>query len=163
MEVLEVITSLITCGCDPAICNAHGVTPLHLAVKKGSAMIVKHLLSLNAPLPPDILFAAIESDSKSISSPQVMDVIEALVTSGCDTLTRNEAGHTLLYAAVVKGHVSVADYLLAVMDGPPSEDLFSAAALTPLDVRSEMMSMLNDHLTRLEVPDLPTAKRTRYS
>ena len=139
-EALDVITSLVAHGCDPAISNTHGVTPLHLAVKKGDSMLVRHLLSLNAPLPPDILFAA--TDNLILDS-QVMDVIKVLITSGCDPLTRNEAGHTPLYAAVVKGYVAVADSLLAAMDSPPSEDLFSAAELAPPYLRDTMIAMLN--------------------
>lgn len=168
-EVLDVITFFIARGCDPAISNIHGVTPLHVAVKQGDPMLVKHLISLNAPLPPDILFTAIESDLMSSSEWHwMMHVIKVLVTSGCYALARNEAGYTPLRTAVIKGYVPVVDYLLTVTDSPPSdsEDLLSAATLAPLAVRSEMVSMLNDRLARGGSPDdfdLPPAKRTRHS
>ncbi|KAF8549465.1 ankyrin [Imleria badia] len=164
-DVLEVITSLVAGGCDPATSNTHGVTPLHVAVEQGNVKIVKHLISLNAPLPPDILFPAIESDS--ISSSQAMEVIQVLATSGCDTLTRNGAGHTPLYVATIRGLVSVVDYLLSsVNSSPSSEDFLSAAALAPPDVRSKTMSLLNGRHARSESPygpDVPPTKRTKYS
>ncbi|KAF8549459.1 ankyrin [Imleria badia] len=167
-DVLDVITFLVVRGCDPAIPNTRGDTPLHVAVKQGDVMIVEHLLSLKAPLPSDILLTAIRSDLISSSHWHwVMHVIEVLVTSGCHPLARNGAGYTPLRAAVIMGYVPVVDYFLTVMDSPPSDDLFSAVALAPLTVRNEMMSMLNDRLARSESPDVtdlqPPAKRTRYS
>ncbi|KAF8549800.1 hypothetical protein OG21DRAFT_1420719, partial [Imleria badia] len=104
----------------------------------------------------------------AVKQGDVMDVVEALVTSGCDTLPRNEAGHSPLYAAAVKGYVPVVEYLLTVINTPPSEDLLSAAALAPSGVQSELMAVLNSLqvVARSESPDafeLRPAKRTRYS
>ena len=148
-EVLDVITYLVACGCDPAMGNTHGVTPLHLAVKQGNSMVVKCLLSLNAPLPPDILFTAIENDLRVISTSKMIEVIKVLVAAGCDTRVRDKAGHTPLYAAVIKGHVSVAKYLVTVIDSPPVEEMLSAAALAPANVRSEAKSLANGCLQEL--------------
>ncbi|KAF8550913.1 ankyrin [Imleria badia] len=165
-EILEVLTFLLNRGCDLAISETHGLTSLHSVVRRGDVVLMKLLLALNVPLPPDILFTAIESHCMSNS--QLMDVVQVLVTSGCDTLSRrgNKAGYTPLHAAVVKGYVAVVDYLLGMMDSPPSEDLLSAAALAPSDVRSQMISTLNCRRARSESPDrpdLPPPKRIRYS
>ncbi|KAF8550458.1 hypothetical protein OG21DRAFT_411775 [Imleria badia] len=99
-----------------------------------------------------------------------MDVMEVLViTSGCDPQARNEAGYTPLHVATQRGYSDVVGYLLSVLDSPPPEDLVSAAALAPPDIRSEtIMSVLHNGLARSESPDrpdrdLPPAKRTRYS
>jgi len=161
-EVLEVITTLVACGCDLATPNTQGFTPLHIAVKQGSARIVKHLISLNAPLPLDILFTAIEGDLVPVIL-EVVDVIRVLADAGCDTRTRNDAGHTPLHVAITGGYVAVVDYLLSLADKPPSEDLLSAAELAPPQVRNVMVFIINRHCARSENPDLPPKKRTRYS
>lgn len=75
-----------------------------------------------------------------------------------------------LYDAVIRGCISVVDYLLTVtvIDGPQSKDLLSAAAFAPSKVRSGMISMLENCFARaestgrLQVGLRPT-KRTRYS
>lgn len=166
-ELLEVITLLVSCGCDPAIANACGVTPLHVAVEKGDSTVVDHLLSLGAPLPPDTLFTALESDLIP-SRGMMMDVIEVLVSSGCDIAARNGAGHTPLYVAVTRGYLFVVDYLLAQMDGAPSEDLRLATAQLPPEIREMVIPWLDNRLARLTRPDehhddRPAAKRARHS
>lgn len=155
-EALEVITSLVTRGCNPATPNTQGVTPLHVAVMQGDPRIIKHLVSLNAPLPPDILFSAIESDFMP-STWDAADVVRFLVNSGCDTRTRNDAGNTPLHVAFTRGHVAVVDYLLSLIDNdnPPSEDPLPAAELAPPHLRNVMAFIINGHHARWESHEGP--------
>ena len=114
-EILEVVTLLLGQGCDPMVPNKHGFTPFHVTVERGHISVVKHFLSQNVPLPPDILFAAIRS-SPALgwnASHRRLNIVKVLVTSGCDTEARDPAGLTVLDAAYSEGHVDVIDYLLS--------------------------------------------------
>ena len=150
-RALEAVKFLVGCGCDPAAPNDHWLTPLHIAVDLGRIKTMKYLLSLNIPLPRDILFTAIESDNNSA---YCRYITATLVTSGCDI----SDGDTPLRAAVMKGKVDVVEYLLltvASMHHPPLEDLLSTAELVPPSVQSKMKRMLSDCLTKSGSPDLP--------
>ncbi|KAF8435390.1 ankyrin repeat-containing domain protein [Boletus edulis BED1] len=147
--VLNFMELVVARGFDLGIANIHGVTPLHSAVRRGDVNIVKRLLSYHAPLPPDILFIAMQSDS--ISSLQMMGVIENLVTFGCDPLVRNKAGYTPLHVATLKGYLGVVGYLLSILDSPPAEDLVSAAMLVPPGMQGRIIrSMLESALRGLK-------------
>ncbi|KAF8446306.1 ankyrin repeat-containing domain protein [Boletus edulis BED1] len=124
-------------GSDPAVPNDNGETPLHNA----------YLLSLNNPLPLDILFTAIQSDQNSVCCRYIVQ-----------TLTPNAEGDTPLQVAIKKGKVDVAKYLLSVVS-----DLLSAAALAPPSIQSEMRRMLSDRRARSESPELHPAKRVKHS
>jgi len=158
----KAVKFLVGCGCEPAAPNDNGETPLHNAVGLGRIKTIEYLLSLNVPLPNDILFTAIQSDENSDCRRYI---IKTLVTSGCDTRTPNSDGDMPLRVAIIKGQVGVVEYLLSVPSvyNPPLEDLLSATALAPPSVQSEMKRMLSDRLTRSESPDLPPAKRARCS
>ena len=158
-HALEVIKFLVRCGCEPAEPNDEGKTPLHIAVDLGRIKVVNYLLSLNIPLPCDILFSAIQSDN---ASAHYRCIIATLVTSGCDTRTPNSDGNTPLRVAIMKGKVDVAQYLLSVAN-PSLEDLLSVTELAQPSVQSEMRRMLSTRLTRSESPDLPPAKRVTFS
>ena len=114
-EVLEIVTLLLGQGCDPMVPNERGITPLHVAVERGHISVVKLFLSQNVPLPPDILFAAIRSVPAFgwDASHRRLKIVKLLVTSGCDTKTRNSAGLSVLDAAHSEGHLDVIDYLLS--------------------------------------------------
>jgi ankyrin repeat protein len=159
---VEAIKFLVGCGCEPAAPNGKGETPLHISVDLGRIKTIKYLLSLNIPLPCDILFTAIQSDNNYA---RCRHIIATLVTSGCDTRTPNSDGDTPLRVAIMKGKVDVVEYLLSVASvyNPPLEDLLSATALAPPSVRSEMRRMLSARLTRSESPELRPAKRVRFS
>ncbi|KAF8133986.1 ankyrin repeat-containing domain protein [Boletus edulis] len=139
---------------DPVVPNDNGETPLHNAVDLGRLKTIKYLLSLNNPLPLDILFTAIQSDHNSGCCRYI---VQTLVTSGCDTQTPNAEGDTPLQVAIKKGKVDVVKYLLSVgsVQKPSLEDLLSAAAaLAPPSVQSEMRRKLSDRRARSESPEL---------
>ena len=151
-EVLEGVVLLLRRGCDPSVSNIHGATPLHIAIRRRHTVVVKHFLSLKVPLPPDILFTAIQYKPTPSWWVSEMEIIEALVAAGCDTQTRNAAGHTPLDAAAMRGHSGVADYLLRVsMASTSPEDLLSANALAPADTQEEM-HMLRHMATTIGFP-----------
>lgn len=154
-NVLEAVIFLVARGCSPSMPNVYGKTPLHVAVARGHTKVVKYLLSLNIPLPSDILFTAIQSPTASL------DLVKVLVTSGCDVQAHNSGRHTPLHVAIIEGHVDMVEYLLSVVGLKPSPNtLLSAIALAPPDVQGRMRRALNC-LARSESPELPPAKRTR--
>ena len=161
--VLEAVKFFVRCGCQPAVCNDAGKTPLHNAVHFGRIRTIKYLLSLNILLPPDILFTATHSEHNSACCRYI---VETLVTSGCDTWTPNSDGDTPLQAAIIKGKVDVVDYLLSVVPvlNHEVEDLFSAITLAPRSVQIDMRRVLS-RLTRAESPVALAMRRgpTRYS
>jgi ankyrin repeat protein len=158
---LEAVKFFVRCGCELVATNDDGETPLHIAVDLWRIKTIMYLLSLNIPLPSDILFTAIESDDNSA---YCRYIIATLVTSGCDTRTPNSDGDSPLRVAIMKGKVDVVEYLLSVVPvhNPPLEDLLSATALAPPSVQSEMRRILSDRRTRSESPDLPPTKRARF-
>ena len=161
-RALKAIKFLVGCGCEPTTPNDDGQTPLHIAVDLGRIKTIKYLLSLNIPLPCDILFTAIQSDNNSA---YCRHIIATLVTVGCDTRTPNSDGDTPLRVAIMKGKADVVEYLLSVVSehNLPLEDLLSTAELAPPSVQSEMRRVLSAPRARSEGPDLPPAKRARFS
>ncbi|KAG6377695.1 ankyrin repeat-containing domain protein [Boletus reticuloceps] len=113
-EVLQVVALLLRRGCDPTIPNPRGATPFHVAVERGCLSVVKFFLWLNIPLPPDILFTAIQPSSTFGSSALnlKLTIVKVLVTAGCHTQIRNAAGLTPLDVAYSEGRLDVVDYLL---------------------------------------------------
>ncbi|KAF8125623.1 ankyrin repeat-containing domain protein [Boletus edulis] len=113
-EVLQVVALLIRQGCDPTIPNPRGATPFHVAVERGCLSVVEFFLWLNIPLPPNILFTAIQPSSTFGSSTLnlKLKIAKVLVTAGCHTQIRNAAGLTPLDVAYSVGRLDVVDYLL---------------------------------------------------
>lgn len=150
-DTLEAVKFLVSSGCELAVPNDDRKTPLHIAVDLGRLKTTKYLLSLNIPLPPDILVTAIQSHSNSY---YCRHIIEALVTSGCDVQTPNSGGLMPLQVAIIKGKVDVVEYLLSVVSvhNPPLQTLLSATTLAPASVQSEMRRVLSDRRTRSESP-----------
>ena len=160
--VFKAVRFFVRRGCQPAVSNDAGVTPLHYAVLLGRIRTIKYLLSLNISLPPDILFTATYSDYNFACCRYI---VKTLVTSGCDTRTPNSDGDTPLQAAIIKGKVDVVDYLLSVVPvlNHEVEDLFSAITLAPRSVQIDMRRVLS-RLTRAESPALPMSSGLiRYS
>ena len=158
-DELDAVKLLVGYGCDPLETNSRGETPLHIAVHLGHMKTIKYLLSLNIPLPWDILFTAIRGGHNSA---YCRYIVANLVTSGCDT----SDGDTLLQVAIMSGKVDVVEYLLLTvtsMHHPPLEDLLSTAELAPPFAQSGMRHMLSDCLTMSESPDFPPARRARRS
>ena len=158
-DIMDAVKFYVRCGCEPAVPNDRGTTPLHNVVDLGRVKTMKYLLSLNILLPTDILFTAIKSDNNSTYR---RHIVETLVTSGCDTQTPNSEGVTPLQAAIIKGKVDVVEYLLSDHN-IPFEDLLSATELAPQSVQSDMRRLLSNRRTRSESPSLPPAKRAKHS
>lgn len=55
---LERTKVLCDAGCDPSACNLNDCAPIHIAAIRGYTSVFKYLLSIGAPLPPDILLRA---------------------------------------------------------------------------------------------------------
>ena len=95
-EVLQVVSLLLGRGCDPTIPDDRGATPFHIAVKQGYISVVKLFLSLNVPVPPDIILTAMQSNptlSGSASDFSArLEIMKILVNAGHDTRTRNAVG-----------------------------------------------------------------------
>ncbi|KIJ12302.1 hypothetical protein PAXINDRAFT_14917 [Paxillus involutus ATCC 200175] len=148
---LQVAKRLIDAGCNPSLCNSQGSTPLHIAVTGGHISIVESLLSLNIPLPDNILLTAVNAESHEV---QMMCMlidkgadVHILDSDGdgckeacCDLLLHNLLGNTPLHIAVEEGHIFIVEYLLSLDIQLPHNILLTAVTAWSHEV--QMMCML---------------------
>jgi len=95
---LEKTKLLCRAGCSPSVCNLLGETPMHIALGVNQNLdlsVVRHLLSVGAFLPPDILFAA-NSYRSSLSSSK----IRFLLGEGADARVVAANGDSTLHSAL---------------------------------------------------------------
>ncbi|KAG6380116.1 ankyrin repeat-containing domain protein [Boletus reticuloceps] len=146
---------LVQIGCNPS--TRFDETCLRRAVLVGHVSTVKRMLSLNVPLPSDIMLDASTSDPEMIdflissgsdvhvASPTSGDTplhlvmgywlaedvclekVQILVDAGCDPRTPNLAGETPLYFAAAIGSVAIVEYLLSLQVSLPPDVLLVAS------------------------------------
>ena len=75
-EALETVILLVGYGCDPLEANSHGITPLHIAVKRGHISAARHLLTLGADLPSDLLITLNRDRSHWSTAPMIHFLVE---------------------------------------------------------------------------------------
>ena len=97
-RALEFAKILIGAGSDPSAFNSSHKTPMHVAVNRGYMSVIHYLLSLRAPLPPDIILAASASYSDTIAP-----LVRHLIENGADATIVAENGNTALHLALVRG------------------------------------------------------------
>ncbi|KAF8126505.1 hypothetical protein EV363DRAFT_1268265 [Boletus edulis] len=152
-NAMELAKLLVGYGCDPLGANFSGKTPLHIAIEQSRISVVQYFFSLDIHLPPDLLLVALNAQESTTRDKLSMinflihsgadvktgdsvlhivlelcredgalDMIELLISYGCDPLETNSFGETPLYIAVEQGHISVARYLLS-LDIPLPPDI----------------------------------------
>ena len=94
-ETLEAVKLLVGYGCNPLEVNSHGNTPLHIAVQRGLISAAQYLLTLGAPLPPDLLVTL-----KGYLGARTAPMIRFLVENGVDVLACASNGDSLLHTVV---------------------------------------------------------------
>ncbi|KAF8134004.1 ankyrin repeat-containing domain protein [Boletus edulis] len=95
-SILEVATLLVSLGCDPLCANPRGNTPLHIAVQHNHISAVRYLLTLGAPLPPDLLVTLDRAQSRWSTA----SMIRFLVENGVDVLAHANDGDSVLHSAL---------------------------------------------------------------
>ncbi|KIJ09012.1 hypothetical protein PAXINDRAFT_88070 [Paxillus involutus ATCC 200175] len=93
-QCLKVTKLLIDAGCDPCLSNSNGETPIHGAVAGGYINVVEYLLSMNIPLPHDILLSAMEADQDQV------ELIHMLIDKGADVHILTSNGDSLLHVFI---------------------------------------------------------------
>ena len=91
-KALKAVKLLISYGCDPLEANSRGATPLHIAVQRGHISVARHLLTLGASVPPDILVA-----STSLIHFHTADTLSFLVENGVNLLARTDDGDSVFH------------------------------------------------------------------
>ena len=139
---LDLVGSFIEAGCNPAICNFEGETVFHIAIDRGYTSVVEHLVSTNAPLPPDIMSFALRKHSTpeivevlirgganvnstipngdsvlhlaiaEYAESLCLDLVKIFIEAGCNTATRNSKGQTAFQVAFRQGYTSVVEQFL---------------------------------------------------
>jgi ankyrin repeat protein len=115
-SLLETVKVLVDSGCNPAVCNSAGKTPLHVAATKGHVSVVRYMLSLDILLPPDILLAAVRARECRGR------VMRLLVDKGADIHARTCDGDSVLHVALHQAE-SEETLDLPVTRGRPNGDV----------------------------------------
>ena len=153
LETIE--RRLIQIGCNPS--SRFNETRLRHAVRAGHVSTVGRLLSLNIPLPPDIILDVPDLEmmyfllslgcSVHVTSPagdtplhclvyngieedECLEWVQILVDAGCNPSASNLEGTTPLDIAASTGDVSVVEYLLSLHVPLPSDILLAASGLS---------------------------------
>ena len=92
-EALAALKLLVNYGCDPLKANFHGTTPLHVAVTHGYISAARYLLTLRAPLPPDLLLTLNRNGSHWGTTPMIRFLFE----NGVDVLARTVDGDSAFH------------------------------------------------------------------
>ncbi|KIJ15248.1 hypothetical protein PAXINDRAFT_99709 [Paxillus involutus ATCC 200175] len=93
-EFVETVKILIDSGYNPAVCNSYGQTPLHVAVIDAHVSVVKSLLSLDFPLPPDILLTA--ARARNVQA----EMIKILIDKRADVHAHTSGGNSVLHVTI---------------------------------------------------------------
>ncbi|KAF8415257.1 ankyrin repeat-containing domain protein, partial [Boletus edulis BED1] len=114
-EALEAVKILVGYGCDPSEANAHGKTPLHIAVEHGLTSNTAPMICLLVENGANALAHNRDGDSalhvvlQSIFDEALaLEALKVLVGYGCDPAEANVNGETPLYIALEHGYISVA-------------------------------------------------------
>lgn len=97
-DALEVVKHLVRAGCSPRVLNSAHETPLHTAAQYGRISVIKYFLSLDIPLPPDILLAAPKGYSKK------ENLVRFLLDKGADAHVVTANGDTPLHLILTCGY-----------------------------------------------------------
>ncbi|KAF8556663.1 ankyrin [Imleria badia] len=157
-DCLEMTKILCGAGCDPSACNLDGHTPMHLAAAHGHISVVKHLLSVGAPLPPDILLRAVSGNVLGkIPGPAM---IRFLLAEGADARAVAANGDTVLHGLLChylfsRGHdlLESTKILIAAGCDPAIRDSAGQTSIT-LAVRTVHVPLVK-YLLSLHTLSLP--------
>ena len=97
-DALEVAKLLVSAGCSPHVLDSAYETPLHAATQYGYVSVINYFLSLDIPLPPDILLAA------SKGHVEKANLIRLLIEKGADPHVVTTSGDSLLHLILTAGN-----------------------------------------------------------
>ena len=92
-KALVAVKFLISYGCDPLEANLCGCTPLDIAVQRGHVSVARHLLTLGASVPTDILVAS----TSPMRFQDTTHIIPFLVKNGVNLLARTDDGESVFH------------------------------------------------------------------
>ena len=97
-EALELAKLLVGYDCDPLGANCSGKIPIHIAIEQGHISVMQYFLSLDIPLPPDLLPVALNSRGLVIGTK--MPMVQFLIHSGADVHMHAETGDSVFHIAL---------------------------------------------------------------
>ena len=147
-DALELIKYLVHAGCCPSILNSAQETPLHIAARSGYISVIEYLLSLDIPLPRDIVLAASTGKEHSKKAHTIRYVFD----KGASVSAVTPDGNTALHLLLAQGNDCLESVKILIDAGcdPCSQNL---AGETPLHIaaRSAFTTVVEYLLSR-EVP-----------
>ena len=139
-DTCDMLRLLIDKGADMHVQAADGGTLLHTAIKNRRWLRTPHIQS-TIPRPPTGTFQPEGTPSNWIADVALLDIIEFLVSVGCDPSQCDADGDPPVYFAVLEGHIRVVEYLLLITS-PLPWSLLDAVQLAPHEVRDELSCLL---------------------
>lgn len=94
-EPQECVEILVDAGCNPFSPNANGKTPFDVAAGFGNFSAMEHFLSLDLPLPPDILLSV-----AGCQSSKATPMVKRLIDNGADIRASCPNGDTMLHLSI---------------------------------------------------------------
>ena len=150
---LERARILVGAGCDPSQ-DLFGETPIHIAVGNNDMSVIKYLLSQNAPLPSDILLAAVPTVEDIFSKDRV-PLYSLLLREGADANVSKEDGDTPLHLLVRLDFIEYGRYyrnmksVEVLLNGGANPFIENAHGKSAFDLAAENGQFYKDNFLRL--------------
>ncbi|KAF9232179.1 hypothetical protein BU15DRAFT_81523 [Melanogaster broomeanus] len=92
-DVIEIARMLVEAGCDPEAVDDSGISPTHLAVRRGEFQLVEWLIANGFPLPADAVLYAVEC----FDIAQFLPMLRLLLENGVVVDIRDDDGNNALH------------------------------------------------------------------
>ncbi|KAF9233772.1 hypothetical protein BU15DRAFT_79797 [Melanogaster broomeanus] len=142
-NVFEIARLLVEAGCDPAALNDSGLSPIHLALSKGTFQLVKWLIENGFRLPADAVLHAVRCPDSATLLPMLHLVFESGATGMLDVRDDNgcNALHLLLSHFTGAFHEEMEEALKLLLENGCEIDCQNHTGETPLHTAARLSTL----------------------